>query len=227
MKFRWDTHTARRSQRVSAFLYLASGQDRFLDVGTGRWILISVTQCLIWKTVCRGRLRPLREGLCIRIGAMALPESARRFSGTTTFQARKYSELPEKSSLRPIANTLFSPAINWVSQAWESSCLICTNSRMTSLCGRCLSDRHRCIFVPYRTKEGLAFPGDSLNEISCDLMTGSAGVGHFFHRLVNKTSAMIQVDQLFNGVGKRPLKKQGKLVRWTSIASWHCRRPLS
>ena len=57
-------------------------------------------------------------------------------------------------------------------------------------------------------------------------MTGSAGVGHFFHRLVNKTSAMIQVDQLFNGVGKRPLKKQGKLVRWTSIASWHCRRPL-
>jgi serine/threonine protein kinase len=46
-------------------------------------------------------------------------------------------------------------------------------------------------------KEGLAFPGDSLQRISCDYMTGSAGVGHFLHRLVSKEAGTFQLDQLF------------------------------
>jgi serine/threonine protein kinase len=45
--------------------------------------------------------------------------------------------------------------------------------------------------------EGIAFPGDMLRRISCDYGTGSAGVGHFLHRLVNKTGGSFHLDALF------------------------------
>lgn len=45
--------------------------------------------------------------------------------------------------------------------------------------------------------QGLAFPGDFLRRISCDFGTGSAGVGHFLHRLVHKTEGSYNLDQLF------------------------------
>jgi len=35
-------------------------------------------------------------------------------------------------------------------------------------------------------KQGLAFPGDMLRRISCDYGTGSAGVGHFLYRLTHR-----------------------------------------
>ncbi len=46
-------------------------------------------------------------------------------------------------------------------------------------------------------EEGIAFPGDGLVRICCDWATGSAGVGHFFHRLVHKDEGSFQLDQLF------------------------------
>lgn len=47
-------------------------------------------------------------------------------------------------------------------------------------------------------KQGLAFPGDMLRKISCDYGTGSAGVGHFFHRLTHKEEeSAFQLDGLF------------------------------
>jgi serine/threonine protein kinase len=46
---------------------------------------------------------------------------------------------------------------------------------------------------------GVAFPGDTLRRISCDYGTGSAGVGHFLHRLTRRTGANLLLDQLFAG----------------------------
>jgi lantibiotic modifying enzyme len=44
--------------------------------------------------------------------------------------------------------------------------------------------------------QGLAFPGDMLMKICCDLATGSAGIGRFFHRLVNGGPTPLVLDEL-------------------------------
>ena len=47
-------------------------------------------------------------------------------------------------------------------------------------------------------KQGLAFPGDMLRRISCDYGTGSAGVGHFLYRLTHREEeGAFNVDRLF------------------------------
>lgn len=43
-------------------------------------------------------------------------------------------------------------------------------------------------------EEGLAFPGDGLTKICCDLATGSAGIGRFFSRLVTGAPAPLLLD---------------------------------
>lgn len=54
-------------------------------------------------------------------------------------------------------------------------------------------------------EEGLAFPGDTLAKICCDLATGSAGVGRFFHRLVRGGEAPLLLDSLLiERIGHRP-----------------------
>lgn len=44
--------------------------------------------------------------------------------------------------------------------------------------------------------EGIAFPGDGLSKICCDLATGSAGVGRFFYRLVHRGPTPLVLDEL-------------------------------
>lgn len=47
-------------------------------------------------------------------------------------------------------------------------------------------------------KQGLAFPGDMLRRISCDYGTGSAGVGHFLYRLTHREEeGAFNLDRLF------------------------------
>ena len=53
-------------------------------------------------------------------------------------------------------------------------------------------------------EEGLAFPGDGLNRICCDLATGSAGVGRFFHRLVHGGEAPLLLDSLLANHVQQP-----------------------
>lgn len=54
-------------------------------------------------------------------------------------------------------------------------------------------------------KQGLAFPGDMLRRISCDYGTGSAGVGHFLHRLTHREEeGAFNLDRLFEHV-ERPV----------------------
>lgn len=47
-------------------------------------------------------------------------------------------------------------------------------------------------------EEGIAFPGNGLERISCDYATGSAGIGRFLHRLMNlEESTDFLIDDLF------------------------------
>ena len=47
--------------------------------------------------------------------------------------------------------------------------------------------------------EGIAFPGDGLIRICCDLATGSAGVGRFLHRLIHGGPTPMALDELLAG----------------------------
>jgi hypothetical protein len=58
-------------------------------------------------------------------------------------------------------------------------------------------------------EEGLAFPGDGLIKICCDLATGSAGAGRFLHRLVHGGPTPMVLDELLAGrFSPRPLAGQ-------------------
>jgi serine/threonine protein kinase len=48
-------------------------------------------------------------------------------------------------------------------------------------------------------EEGLAFPGDGLSKICCDLATGSAGVARFLHRLLHGGPSPLVLDELLAG----------------------------
>jgi hypothetical protein len=55
--------------------------------------------------------------------------------------------------------------------------------------------------LPYRifTQGGIAFPGADLLKISCDFASGSAGIGLFFHRLLNpRTPRLMFPDSLLS-----------------------------
>jgi len=47
-------------------------------------------------------------------------------------------------------------------------------------------------------RNGIAFPGDQLARLSCDYGTGSAGVGLFLNRLVNRAGPHFMLDSLFD-----------------------------
>jgi serine/threonine protein kinase len=51
-------------------------------------------------------------------------------------------------------------------------------------------------------KEGLAFPGEFLRRISCDYGTGSAGVAHFLLRLTEKRQGAFLLDGMFAYAGR-------------------------
>jgi serine/threonine protein kinase len=53
-------------------------------------------------------------------------------------------------------------------------------------------------FFKIDKKQGLAFPGETLRRISCDYGTGSAGIGHFLHRLTRGGEGGFNLDRLFD-----------------------------
>jgi hypothetical protein len=60
-------------------------------------------------------------------------------------------------------------------------------------------------------EEGLAFPGDWLSKICCDLATGSAGIGRFFRRLVHGGLAPLVLDELLaERAGPRALAQEAE-----------------
>ncbi|MEA9580419.1 class III lanthionine synthetase LanKC [Xanthomonas nasturtii] len=66
----------------------------------------------------------------------------------------------------------------------------------------CLQGAHRVargilLFQMRRGEEGIAFPGDELWKISCDYLTGSAGIGLFLGRLHSRAAPEFFLDELF------------------------------
>jgi serine/threonine protein kinase len=54
-----------------------------------------------------------------------------------------------------------------------------------------------CLLFQIKTEKGIAFPGEEGMRISTDYGLGSAGVGMFFHRLINLEQRAFMIDELF------------------------------
>lgn len=57
-------------------------------------------------------------------------------------------------------------------------------------------------FFKIERSQGLAFPGETLRRISCDFGTGSAGIGLFYHRLTHREEGSFNLDRLFVRTGE-------------------------
>jgi len=64
-------------------------------------------------------------------------------------------------------------------------------------------------------RHGIAFPGDFLARICCDLGTGSAGIALFLNRLLGRQSSDFMLDDLFeitsSGLSKSGYGKVGSV----------------
>lgn len=181
------------------YLYLASGKDIFLDVGT---------KALDFDL--NNSVPNLEDGLSWKAsttsGRIMYPYWRYGAAGVGTAVIR-YFKLLGEDRYKEILDKIF------VETNRKYSVFPGQQMGLSGL-GEFLMDLYRCTNDPrhldgaYRVaaglslfkierKEGLAFPGDSLQRISCDYMTGSAGVGHFLQRLVDKAESAFQLDELF------------------------------
>lgn len=53
-----------------------------------------------------------------------------------------------------------------------------------------------CLLYAIERDSGVAFPGESLNRISCDLGTGGAGIAMVLHRYLSRCGASFMVDEI-------------------------------
>lgn len=56
-----------------------------------------------------------------------------------------------------------------------------------------------CLLFPMERDGGLAFPGESLSRITCDLGTGGAGVALVMHRYLSRCGASMMLDEAIPG----------------------------
>lgn len=56
-----------------------------------------------------------------------------------------------------------------------------------------------CLLFPVEKQAGLAFPGESLSRISCDLGTGGAGIALVMHRHLTRCGPTLMLDDLLKG----------------------------
>ncbi|AWV08102.1 class III lanthionine synthetase LanKC [Marilutibacter maris] len=56
-----------------------------------------------------------------------------------------------------------------------------------------------CMLFPFERDGGLAFPGESLNRISCDFGTGGAGIALVMNRYLKRDGASFMLDELLSG----------------------------
>ena len=72
-----------------------------------------------------------------------------------------------------------------------------------------------CMLFPIEKEGGLAFPGESLSRISCDLGTGNAGIALVMHRYRTRCGASFMLDEFLPGWSKedRPIGAEHDGVR--------------
>lgn len=183
------------------YLYLASGKERFLDVGIKAmdFEMNSATPSMKGESI--SWMKFADEGYIVypyfKVGAAGVGMAMLRYYRLLGEQ--KYRDMLDKISVDTTRKyTLFPGLFSGLAGLGE---FLLDLHRVTN------ESRH--FDAAYRVaagislfkiekKQGLAFPGDMLRRMSCDYGTGSAGVGHFLYRLTHREEAgAFNLDRLF------------------------------
>ena len=183
------------------YLYLASGKERFLDVGIKAldFEMNNATPSMKGESI--SWMKFANEGYIVypylKVGAAGVGMTMLRYYRLLGEQ--KYRDMLELIYIDTTRKYTLFPGMF---------------SGLAGL-GEFLLDLHRVtneshhFDAAYRVaagislfkiekKLGLAFPGDMLRRISCDYGTGSAGVGHFLYRLTHREEeGAFNLDRLF------------------------------
>jgi serine/threonine protein kinase len=183
------------------YLYLASGKERFLEVGTKAldFEMNNATPSMKGESV--SWMKFADQGYIVypyfKVGAAGVGMAMLRYYRLLGEQ--KHRDMLEniyKDTTRKY--TLFPGLFNGLSGLGE---FLLDLHRLTG-------ESHH-FDAAYRVaagislfkiekKQGLAFPGDMLRRISCDYGTGSAGVAHFLYRLTHREEeGAFNLDRLF------------------------------
>jgi hypothetical protein len=75
--------------------------------------------------------------------------------------------------------------------------------------------------LPFRLRRptGVAFPGETRTRISCDLATGSAGIGLFIHRFLKGGDASFMLDDLIESRRVSPVQDDVSVAAAAQYAS--------
>lgn len=181
------------------YLYLASGKQRFLDVGIkaldfdSNNASTSIDGGISWKRV-------------LDQGRIVYPYLKYGSAGVGTVAARYYRLLGDekyKSLLEKIYDdtnrkyAVFPGLFNGLSGLGEFLLDLYDVTKEAHHLNAAYRTAAGISLFTIEKEDGIAFPGDGLSRISCDLGTGSAGIGSFLHRLVTGGRANFQLDELF------------------------------
>lgn len=182
------------------YLHLATGQGKYLDAGRGALEFdlakaIPMEGGLLWpsRAGAERTVVPYFEYGSVGVGAVLLRyhrlTGDRRYlellQGIKRAAIRRYAIFPHKSfGLAGLGDFLIDMANHGID---EAECMD----------GAHLVARGVLLFKLERDKGSLAFPGDELWKISCDYLTGSAGIGLFLNRLHSRATPEFFLDELF------------------------------
>ncbi len=183
------------------YLHLATGEEKYLDAGRQAldFDLASAVHMdggLLWpnRTGAERTVVPYFEYGSAGVGTVLLRyhrlTGDRRYlellRGIKRAAIRRYAIFPHKSfGLAGIGDFLIDMANHGID---EAECMA----------GAHLVARGVLLFRLEREDGGIAFPGDDLWKISCDYLTGSAGIGLFLKRLHSRASPEFLIDEFFD-----------------------------
>ena len=182
------------------YLHLATGDDKYIEAGCEALefdlaTAISMDGGLLFpnRIGAERTVVPYYEFGSAGVGAVLL--RYHRLTGDQRYLAalrgiknatiRRYAIFPQKAfGLAGLGDFLIDMANHGIDEA------------------ECLQGAHRVargvlLFQIRRGDEGIAFPGDELWKISCDYLTGSAGIGLFLARLHSRAAPEFFLDELF------------------------------
>jgi serine/threonine protein kinase len=184
------------------YLYLAGGQERFLDVGIKALDFEMNNSKPSMKGESISWMKSADEGHNIvypyfKVGSAGVGTAMLRYY--RLLREQKYRDMLEKIYIDTTRKyTLFPGMFSGLSGLGEFLLDLHSVTQESHHFDAAYRVATGISLFKIQKKQGLAFPGDLLRRISCDYGTGSAGVGHFLHRLTHReVEGAFNLDRLF------------------------------
>ena len=183
------------------YLYLAGGEEGFLDVGIKAMDFEMSNATPSMKGESISWMKFAGEGYVVypylKVGAAGVGMSMLRYY--RLLGEKKYRDMLEKIYIDTTRKyTLFPGMFSGLSGLGEFLLDLHRVTKESHHFDAAYRVATGISLFKIEKKQGLAFPGDLLRRISCDYGTGSAGVGHFLYRLTHREEeGAFNLDRLF------------------------------